>query len=159
MKEMTSACNRKNLSFPCAWILQRRRRKAQPELLISANIQLPNLFNIETHFPPVLRLASSATWPRNTSPKTAATYPGVRCRCHSPDRSSTCGLPNNLITLAWAEIKAAYCGFGAHRNTLTFIQAVLARSAGVQKIVNWASTINRRDQVYSKAITDLQPVE
>jgi len=68
-------------------------------------------------------------------------------------------LPKNLITLAWAKINAAVCGFVAHRNTQAFIQAVLAGPEGLQKIVNWASTINRRDQVYSKAITAQQPVE
>jgi hypothetical protein len=68
-------------------------------------------------------------------------------------------LPKNLITLAWAKINAAVCGFVAYRNTLAFIQAVLAGSEGLQKIVNWASTINRRDQVYSKAITEQQPAE
>ena len=113
MKHMTSACNRTNHSSPCAWILQRRHRKAQPELFGSANNELPNLFNKKTHFPQVLRLASSHTWSGNASPKTTATYPGVRCRCHSPDRRSPRGLPKNLTTLAWAKINAAVCGFVA----------------------------------------------
>lgn len=69
------------------------------------------------------------------------------------------GLTKNFITLAWATINAAVCGFVAHGKTLAFIQAVLAGSEGWQKIANWVSTINLRDQVYSKAIAEPQPVE
>jgi len=137
---MKSAGNQKNHPLPCAWSLQRRVRKAQPELLSPANNELPKLFTI-----------NKPVFPRF--------YTRRRAPMPFPGSQSACGLTKNFITLAWPTINTAVCGFVARRNPLAFIQAVLAESEGLQQIANWVSTINLRDQVYSKAITEPQSVE
>jgi hypothetical protein len=114
MKHLTSVCNRENHS---RYLVRGFFKGGTGKLNLSFLVRRITNFRIysikKTHFSQVLRLASSHTWPGNASPKTSATYPGVRCRCHSPDRRSPRGLPKNLTTLAWAKINAAVCGFVA----------------------------------------------